>query len=35
MDSVAPNSVVLYDAPKVRVLNKSDRKGKGLVDFQI
>jgi serine O-acetyltransferase len=35
MESVAPNSVVLYDAPKARVLNKSDRKGKGLVDFQI
>ena len=35
MESVAPNSVVLYDAPKARVLNKLDRKQKTLVDFQI
>jgi serine O-acetyltransferase len=35
MESVAPNSIVLYNAPKARVLNKSDRKGKGSVDFQI
>jgi serine O-acetyltransferase len=35
MESVAPNSIVLYDAPKARVLNKSDRKKKTSVDFQI
>jgi serine O-acetyltransferase len=35
MESVAPNSIVLYDAPKARVLNKLDRKQKTLVDFQI
>jgi len=35
MERVAPNSVVLYDAPKARVLNKLDRKQKTLVDFQI
>jgi serine O-acetyltransferase len=34
MESVAPNSVVIYDAPEARVLNKSDRKKKS-VDFQI
>jgi serine O-acetyltransferase len=35
MESVAPNSIVIYDAPKVRVLSKSDRKKKTSVDFQI
>jgi serine O-acetyltransferase len=35
MDSVAPNSVVLYEAPEVRVLSKSDRKKKAAADFQI
>ena len=35
VESVAPNSIVLYDAPKARVLNKLDRKQKTLVDFQI
>ena len=35
MESVAPNSIVVYDAPKARVLNKLDRKMKTLVDFQI
>jgi serine O-acetyltransferase len=35
MESVAPNSVVLYDAPKARVLSKSERKGKSSADFQI
>ena len=35
MESVAPNSIVIYDAPKARVLNKLDRKQKTLVDFQI
>jgi serine O-acetyltransferase len=35
MESVAPNSVVLYDAPKARVLSKSERKGKSTADFQI
>ena len=34
MESVAPNSVVIYDAPEVRVLSKSDRK-KAAADFQI
>ena len=35
MDSVAPNSLVIYDALNMRVLNKSERKGKIPVDFQI
>ncbi len=35
MESVAPNSIVLYNAPDARVFNKSDRKWKSLVDFQI
>jgi hypothetical protein len=35
MESVAPNSVFLYDAPKARVLSKSERKGKSSADFQI
>jgi serine O-acetyltransferase len=35
MESIAPNSIVVYDAPKARVLNKLDRKQKTLVDFQI
>ncbi|HXR47834.1 MAG TPA: serine O-acetyltransferase EpsC, partial [Candidatus Limnocylindrales bacterium] len=35
MESVAPNSIVIYDAPKMRVLNKSDRKKKAAADFQI
>ncbi|MGA3266447.1 MAG: serine O-acetyltransferase EpsC [Verrucomicrobiota bacterium] len=35
MESVAPNSIVLYNAPDARVFNKSDRKLKSLVDFQI
>jgi serine O-acetyltransferase len=35
MESIAPNSIVLYDAPKARVLNKSDRKKKISLDFQI
>jgi len=35
MESVAPNSIVVYDAPKARVLNKLDRKQKILLDFQI
>ena len=34
MESVAPNSIVLYDAPEARVLSKSDRKKKA-ADFQI
>jgi serine O-acetyltransferase len=33
MDSVAPNSLVIYDGLDMRVLSKSDRKT--LVDFQI
>jgi len=35
MESVAPNSVVLYNAPDARVLSKSDRKKKAAADFQI
>jgi len=35
MESVAPNSVVLYEAPEARVLSKSDRKKKAAADFQI
>jgi serine O-acetyltransferase len=35
MESVAPNSIVLYDAPDARVLIKADRKKKTPVDFQI
>jgi serine O-acetyltransferase len=35
MESVAPNSIVLYNAPDARVLNKADRKRKTSVDFQI
>jgi hypothetical protein len=35
MESVAPNSIVIYDAPKMRVLNKADRKKKAAADFQI
>ena len=34
MHSVPPNSVVIYDAPEVRVLSKSERK-KATADFQI
>lgn len=34
MDSVRPNSLVIYDGLDMRVLNKSDRHG-GVVDFQI
>jgi serine O-acetyltransferase len=33
MDSVAPNSLVIYDGLDMRVLNKEDRKA--VVDFQI
>ncbi|MFO1487424.1 MAG: serine O-acetyltransferase EpsC [Verrucomicrobiota bacterium] len=33
MDSVAPNSLVIYDGLDMRVLNKDDKKG--VVDFQI
>ena len=35
MESVAPNSIVLCNAPGARVLNKADRKKKALLDFQI
>jgi len=35
MESVAPNSIVLYNAPDARVFNKADRKKKSSVDFQI
>jgi len=35
MESVAPNSVVLYNAPDARVLSKADRKKKAAADFQI
>lgn len=35
MDSVAPNSVVIYDGLDMRVLNKSDLKKNKTVDFQI
>ncbi|MGD0251753.1 MAG: serine O-acetyltransferase EpsC [Verrucomicrobiota bacterium] len=35
MESVAPNSIVLYNAPEARVLNKADRKKKAAADFQI
>ena len=34
MDSVAPNSLVIYDGLDMRVLNKSERK-KAAADFQI
>jgi len=33
MDSVAPNSLVIYDGLDMRVLSKSDKKT--TVDFQI
>jgi hypothetical protein len=33
MDSVAPDSLVIYDGLDMRVLNKSDRKKKTAVDF--
>jgi serine O-acetyltransferase len=33
MDSVAPESLVIYDGLDMRVLNKSDRKKKTAVDF--
>jgi serine O-acetyltransferase len=35
MESVAPNSIVLYEAPKVRVVSKSERRAKSSADFQI
>jgi serine O-acetyltransferase len=35
MDSVAPHSLVIYDGLDMRVLNKSDRKNKAAMDFQI
>jgi serine O-acetyltransferase len=35
MESVPPNSIVLYNVPDARVLNKADRKRKASVDFQI
>ena len=35
MESVAPSSVVLYNAPDARVLSKADRKRKAAADFQI
>ncbi len=35
MESVAPNSIVLNNAPDARVLNRADRKKKTSVDFQI
>lgn len=35
MESVPPNSIVLYNAPDARVFNKADRKRKTSVDFQI
>ncbi len=35
MESVAPNSVVIYTAPEVRVLRKSDRRKKAATVFQI
>ncbi len=35
MESVAPNSIVIYDSPDMRVLSKSDRKKKVTTDFQI
>jgi serine O-acetyltransferase len=35
MESVAPNSIVLYNAPDARVLRKADRKMKAMLDFQI
>jgi len=35
MESVAPNSIVLYNAPDARVLNKLDRRAKASLDFQI
>jgi len=34
MESVAPNSIVIYEAPEARVLSKADRKKKA-ADFQI
>jgi hypothetical protein len=33
MDSVAPNSLVIYDGLDMRVLNKSEKQT--VVDFQI
>ena len=33
MDSVAPNSLVIYDGPDMRVLSKEEKKT--VVDFQI
>jgi serine O-acetyltransferase len=35
MESVAPNSIVIYDSPDMRVLSKSDRKKKVTADFRI
>jgi serine O-acetyltransferase len=35
INSVAPNSLVIYDGLDLRVLNRSDRKKKAAVDFQI
>jgi serine O-acetyltransferase len=35
MESVAPNSIVIYDSPDMRVLSKSDRKKKVAADFRI
>ena len=35
MESVAPNTVVLYNAPDARVLSKADRRKKSAADFQI
>jgi len=36
MESVAPNSIVLNNAPEARVLNKADRKKRAqAADFQI
>jgi hypothetical protein len=32
---VAPHSLVIYDGLDMRVLNKSDRKNKAAIDFQI
>jgi hypothetical protein len=33
MDSVAPKSLVIYDGPDMRVLNKKNKAA--MVDFQI
>ena len=35
MESVAPNSIVIYDSPDMRVLSKSDRKKKTTPSFQV